>query len=491
AAIEARLLSLWLRRRLPEGERVGVLLPPCAAAALANVALTLEGRVPINLNYTASEELVAGCAEKAGARAVLTSRRFLEKLGWKEPPGAVFIEDAAAETSKTRAALAALSFWALPAFLLERRWCRPRRLDELATVIFTSGSTGVPKGVMLTQANVLANIEALGQILQVSDRDRILGILPFFHSFGFTVTLWFPLLAGFGAVYHHNPLDSRTIGDLASKYAATILLGTPTFLATYLRRVEPEKFKSLRMVVAGAEKLREEVARAFQERFGLRPLEGYGCTELSPVAAVNIPDFQPPGEPAPKQKGTKPGTIGQPLPGVVLGVVDPDTGVPLGPGRPGLILVKGPNVMAGYLGEPEKTAASMRDGFYVTGDIGMIDDDGFVTITDRLSRFSKIAGEMVPHIKVEEKLHELAGLVEQTFVVVGAPDPKRGERLVVLCKGCEDLDGLFKKLQASGLPNLWIPAREDFRRVDAFPLLGSGKLDMPKLKTLALEAAGA
>jgi len=480
----AWMIGRVLDRELPPAENVGLLLPPSVAGALANVGLSMMGRVPINLNYTASPEVVAQCARKAGVKSILTSKLFLRKLGWEASPEMVFFEDLAPKVSKALAGSVALAFFVLPSVLLERLFLSRARgpLERIATIIFTSGSTGVPKGVLLTHESILANMESVGQVYQLRPSDRLLGILPFFHSFGYTVTLWLPLVAGFGVVYHPNPLEAKRIGELAREYRATLLLGTPTFLQTYLRRVEPDDFKTLRCAIVGAEKLRKELAEAFLERFGLLPLEGYGCTELSPVAALNVPDGEGLGI---RQKGAKPGSIGRPLPGVQIEVVSPETGLPLPPGESGMLLVKGPNVMKGYLDDPEKTAEAFKDGYYITGDIGAIDDDGFVTITDRLSRFSKIGGEMVPHIRVEEKLHETAGRVEQTFVVSAVPDEKRGERLVVLYKDFEDVEGLWKGLQSSELPKLWVPSRDDFHRVAEFPLLGSGKLDLQKLKALA------
>lgn len=490
ALVQAAALGRALDRALPGGENAGLLLPPSVAGALANLGLALAGRVPINLNYTTSLEVVLQCADKAGIGKILTTRKLVEKLGWDLGERAVYVEDVAKTVSKAGGALAGAAMLLLPSVLVERLFF-PKAvggLDRLATVIFTSGSTGIPKGVMLTQSNVLGNLEGLAQVYQVGPSDRILGVLPFFHSFGYTVTLWFPLISGFGVVYHSNPLDARKIGELADEHDATFLMGTPTFLASYLRRVEPERFKGLRYVVVGAEKLRDDLAKAFDDRFKILPLEGYGCTELSPVAAVNIPDVNWPGV---RQKGTKLGSVGQPIPGVLAKVVDPATFEPRGEGEAGLLLIKGPNVMKGYLGDPEKTAEVLRDGYYVTGDIAAIDADGFITITDRLSRFSKIGGEMVPHIKVEAKLHELAERVEQTFVVTGVPDEKKGERLIVLVKAFEDLDGIWKRLQESELPKLWIPDRASFFAVPEFPVLGSGKLDLQRLKGVARQLAGA
>ncbi|MDX6770403.1 MAG: AMP-binding protein, partial [Elusimicrobiota bacterium] len=360
-------------------------------------------------------------------------------------------------------------------------------LDSAATVMFTSGSTGVPKGVVLTHANLHANILAAAQVLPLGPGEVMIGVLPFFHSFGITATLWLPACLGMGAAYHYSPLDSKRVGELCAEFGGTAIVGTPTFLAAWMRRVEPEKFKTLKWVVAGAEKLRDELAKAFEEKYGAVILEGYGATELSPLASLNIPDIAWPGI---KQTGTKRGTVGQPVPGVVMKVVDPDTGKELPADSPGLLLVKGLNVMKGYLDDEEKTAAVLKDGWYHTGDIARIDEDGFVTLTDRLSRFSKIGGEMVPHIRVEEKLHELLGLVEQEFVVAAVPDEKRGERLVVLHKSEHDLDALAAKLIASDLPKLWVPEKAAFHRVAEFPLLGSGKLDFQKLKAEARRLEG-
>ena len=474
------LLGKAVALNLAEGEEnVGVFLPPSVGAALVNAGLLLHGKVAINLNYTASKDVVDACVAKAGIKTIVSSRKFSEKLGWEPDGKRIYLEDL--RPSKADQALHAALFFVFPSIVLERTFFSKARgsLDRLATIMFTSGSTGTPKGVMLTHANILANLEAVAQVVQFSPSDRMLGALPFFHSFGFTATLWLPLRLGMGAVYHFNPLDARTIGNLVEEHKVTAILGTPTFLLAWMRRVDASKFKSLRLVVVGAEKLREEVAKAFAEKYGVTPLEGYGATELSPVASLNIPDISWPGI---KQTGTKLGTVGQPLPGVFMKIIDPETGVELGADKPGLLLVKGPNVMKGYLGDDAKTADVIKDGYYVTGDIARIDEDGFVTLTDRLSRFSKVGGEMVPHIKVEESLHEALGVLDSTFIVAGVPDDKRGERLAVLYKGDIELEPLLKKLAETGLPRLWIPDKSNFHKVVDFPLLGSGKVDMQALK---------
>jgi len=274
---------------------------------------------------------------------------------------------------------------------------------------------------------------------------------------------------------------------LAGRYRATILLATPTFLQGYTRRCSPEDFGSLQFVMVGAEKLSERVAIAFEEKFGIRPMEGYGCTEYAPIVSVNVRDFRAAGF---YQVGQKRGRIGHPLPGISVRIVDPETYRPLPPGQVGLLLVKGPNVMMGYLNRPDKTAEVLRDGWYVTGDLAMLDADGFLTISDRLSRFSKIGGEMVPHLKVEEALQQLLGATEPAVAVTGVPDERKGERLVVLHTLHEDkLREVQSGLVASGLPNLWIPRPSSYFRVEKIPLLGTGKLDLRSVREQAFNLA--
>jgi acyl-[acyl-carrier-protein]-phospholipid O-acyltransferase/long-chain-fatty-acid--[acyl-carrier-protein] ligase len=482
-----RFKQIWAGQKM-----VGLLLPPSVPGALVNFAAMLVGKVPVNLNYTVSEETLASCIRQCEIKTVVTSKVFLDKLKLKVPCETVMLEEVAG-TSKPPTVWEKLAafFMAglLPAGLLERSLGREKKvgLDDLATIIFSSGSTGDPKGVMLSHYNIGSNIGQMEQVLGLNHRDRVLGVLPFFHSFGFTGALCLPAVLGIGVVYHPNPLDAKTIGPLVREYKVTFLLATPTFLQLYLRGCSAEDFGSLRVVMTGAEKLPDRLAAAFDEQFGIRPLEGYGCTECAPAVAVNTHDFRSAGF---RQVGAKRGKIGHPLPGVSVRIVDPETQAPLGTGQPGLLLVRGPNVMQGYLGQPEKTAEVLRDGWYTTGDVAAIDEDGFLQITDRLSRFSKIGGEMVPHIKVEEKLHELAGVTGQTFVVTGVPDEKKGERLVVLHKLADgQLPACLEKLSRCDLPNLWKPRADQFFRVDAFPQLGTGKLDLCKVREIAMKSS--
>jgi len=486
ALLSAIFLARRLRATWAGQEMVGILLPPSVPGALVNFAATLSGKVPVNLNYTSSSEALASCAAQCNLQTVITTKLLLDRIPLEVPGRTVFLEEAAA-APRLGERIAALLFWFLPGSWLERALSgkNARSLDDLATVIFSSGSTGDPKGVMLTHYNIASNIEQMGQTFSFDRHDSLLGVLPFFHSFGFTVTLWLPPVLGVSVVYHPSPLDLAAISELVRDYRVTLLMATPTFLQAYMRRCSPEDFGSLEFVLVGAEKLPERVALAFEDRFGIRPLEGYGATECSPVVAVNTKDFRAPGF---RQVGAKRGSIGHPLPGISVRIVDPETQEPVSVGTPGLLIVRGPNVMQGYLGKPEKTTEVLRDGWYVTGDIAAEDEDGFLTITDRLSRFSKIGGEMVPHVKIEERLHEIANLTEQTFVVTGVPDEKKGERLVVLHVLKQDeLKVVLERLPEAGLPNLWTPRANQFFFVEDLPHLGTGKLDLRRIRELAVQ----
>ena len=482
--------TLFLARRLRKTwqgqEMVGVLLPPSIPGALVNLAAMLMGKVPVNLNYTASNETLESCARQCNLKTVITARAFLERVHVQPPAETIFLEDVAQKPRFSERLGAALACLLPPRSVQKYAGAeRKTRLEDIATIIFSSGSTGEPKGVVLTHYNVASNVEQLNQVFLLHSNDRIMGILPFFHSFGFTGTLCLPAATGIGVVFHPNPLDSRVIGALVNKYAVTMLLATPTFLNAYTRRCEPEQFGSLRFVMAGAEKLPDRIAQAFEDRFGIRPLEGYGCTECSPAVTVNTIDFRAASF---RQVGAKRGSIGHPLPGMTVKIIDPETLQTLAVNQPGLLLVRGPNVMQGYLNQPEKTAAVLRDGWYNTGDIAMLDEDGFLRVTDRLSRFSKIGGEMVPHIKVEDKLHELAAATEQLFVVTAVPDERKGERLMVLHTLPEEkLKETLELLAKCDLPALWRPRPDQFVRVEKLPYLGTGKLDLRRARELALE----
>ncbi len=486
--VKSLFLARRLRRVWEKDDMAGILLPPSVGGALVNHAALQLGKVPVNLNYTLSPEALASCIQQCGIRKVVSTAKFLERLNLKLPVETVLIEDAAARP-RAMEKLAALAL----ALLCPARWLGPLigasrqpKPQDLATIIFSSGSTGDPKGVMLTHENVVANVQQINQAIAFRADDRLLGILPFFHSFGFTGTLAAPAVLGLGVAFHYNPTDAKVIGELSHRHQLTFLLATPTFLQIYQRGCRPEQFGSYRFVMVGAEKLQERVASAFEQQFGIRPLEAYGCTECAPAVAVNTNDFRSAGF---RQVGAKRGSIGHPLPGMAVRIVDPETGAPRAVGESGLMLLKGPNIMHGYLGRPDKTAEVLQGGWYTTGDIAARDEDGFIFITDRLSRFSKIGGEMVPHVKIEEHLHDLAGVTVQTFAVTGVPDDKKGERLMVVHTLTETaLQSVLEKLAASDLPNLWKPKRDQFVHAPAIPLLGTGKTDLRAVRDLAAKA---
>lgn len=488
AVVGSLALARWLRKHRPTDQMVGVLLPASVAGVLVNVAVLLAGKVPVNLNFTMGREGVASAIDQCDIKTIFTARRFLAKVKLEGMEGLVFVEEVTKQITTFQKALTALFAFLLPAALLRVIYSKDQHdPDGLATVMFSSGSTGVPKGVMLSHHNILSNVEAINQILQTTKHDRMMGVLPFFHTFGFTGTLWLPLITGIGAVYHAPPMDSRTIGEMIAAYQTTVLISTPTFYKAYLRVCSPEQFSSLRFPIVGAEKLPEPLATAFKEKYGLDLLEGYGCTELGPAVSINLPDV---ADRTVRQTGLKVGTVGHPIPGVTVKVINPETGEPLPAGQEGLLLVKSPARMLGYLGAPEKTSEVLRNGWYVTGDIASLDEDGFIRITDRLSRFSKIAGEMVPHIRVEETINHILG-GDHGCIVTSIPDEERGERLAVLYTHDHVVpEALWEKLSQTGLPKLWTPKRENLYLVAALPTLGTGKADLGTARRMAMERAG-
>lgn len=477
----ATALARSIARDTAPGDAVGLLLPASCGGVLANLAVSLAGRVPVNLNPTASTDAFASSIERCHIRIVITTRKVVDRFpGLPLPADTLDLQDLLGAFTRKDWIRALLRARFVPGW-----GCIPGFTpDHLATVMFSSGTTATPKGIQLSHHNLLSNIESLRIVFGQQEQDVMCGVLPFFHSFGFLGTLWYPLLSGMPVSYHANPLDAHAIGKLVEQDACSMLLGTPTFLQAYLKRIPAAQFATLRMVFAGAERLRPELAQAFRERFGVLPMEGYGATELAPVAAINVMDGVR-GDGV-RQTGTKLGTVGHPVPGVAVRIVDPDSGSPLATGETGRLQVRGPNVMLGYLDDPDRTNAVIRDGWYDTGDIGRIDEEGFIVITGRLSRFSKIGGEMVPHEAVEDALLAALGTEERVLAVTSRPDAKRGERLTVLATpAAGGLDRLRALLPELSLPNLWRPDPQSLLEIPELPLLGSGKLDLKALQALA------
>ncbi len=483
----ARILAGRIRRLASDQSNIGILLPPSCPAALANIAVAMLGKISVNLSYVTSDQIRNDAIDRSGLKIILTSKQFLRKASIPVRPDFVYLEDLSAGIGTVEKILSMLLFLMVPASL-QCRCLAGRKIhpDDLATIIFSSGSSGIPKGVMLSQYNIVSNIQSMLSIFRIERGDNLCGILPLFHSFGFTATLWLPILAKASVVFVPNPLDARLVAETIKAHRSTLLFATSTFLTHYIRRAEPDELRTLRFIITGAEKLRSTVADDFEKKFGIRPLEGYGTTELSPIVSFNLPDVTCGGV---SQIAGKRGTIGHPAPGIAARIIDVETSQPLPFGQTGLLLIKGPNVMQGYLHQPEKTAQVLQNGWYNTGDIATIDEDGFITITDRLSRFSKIGGEMVPHLAVEEACMRDLGTSEQIVAVTSIPNASKGEELVVLyVSGKVDGDRLFTKVSESGLPNLCKPKRDRFLAVDEIPTLGSGKLNVLKLKELAITA---
>lgn len=485
--------TLALRRYLlreviaPDEKRVGIFLPPTVPAVATNLAVALADRVAVNLNYTVNSSILKQCCEKAGLKHVITSRKFIDKVGLDVGCEMIFLEDVKDQITLGDKLSAFLNARFRSASGLHRHLgLQHQTHNDPITIIFTSGSTGVPKGVVLSGKNITSNIIGIDDTIHLDENDVVLGILPFFHSFGYTIALWAGMTLPCSVVYHFSPLEARPIGKLAEDYKTTVLLATPTFLRAYLRRVEPQQFQWLDIVVLGAEKMPLDLAGEFERKFGVRPIEGYGTTELSPLVSVNVPANR---AGAAGTSRIREGSVGLPMTGVEARIVSIDHDTPLATGETGLLEIRGPNVMDGYLNQPDLTADVMHEDWYRTGDVGFLDRDGFIHITGRMSRFSKIGGEMVPHIQIEETLTQLAGINDDgslRVAVTAVPDEKRGERLVVLYTTLPtSKQELIQKMSHAGLPNLFLPSEDSYVPVEAIPVLGSGKLDLKAMRDLA------
>jgi len=475
-------VGLALARRIKReesGDRVGVVLPPGAGGAIANLACVLAGKTPVNLNFTSGRVASDSAIRQAELKTVLTARAMEERLGDHFPVTERKLDlGKLLQKAKLEAFVWSILVLVLPASLLAKlAGVSEEGGDREAGLLFTSGSTGEPKGVVLTHRNILSNLHQIEGVLGDLKLGSVLGCLPLFHSFGFTVTLWWPLTGGPKVVTYPSPLDPQALGEVIAKHAVDLVVTTPTFLRTLMRRAGQGKLGKLRMVVTGAEKLPESLRREFEEKIGVKVYEGYGMTEASPVIAVNRPGRE------------KVGTVGRPVEGVEIRTVEEETRRVLPQGEAGILEFRGPNIFPGYLGRPDLTQKVLQDGWYHSADFGRVDTEGFLTIEGRRARFSKIGGEMVPHGLVEEHLlgwlkgkgvwHE--GL--QELMVTAVEDPKKGESLVVL-HSCEiDPTEAEKALRGAGVPNLWIPKK--FIRVKSVPILASGKLDLAAGKKMA------
>lgn len=474
-----------------EQAMIGVLLPPSVAAVIANASIGFCGKAAVNLNYTFTSDRVQQCLSQCAITHVVSSRAFLKRRPFEISSEIVCMEDLASQATVWDKTWCGALAYLLPAFLLDRLLGLNRtQADDLMAVLFTSGTTAAPKGVMLSHGNLAASIEAIRKIFRVERTDVVLGVLPFFHAFGYSATFWLPMTLDMAAVYHFDPFAAKAIGALSSKYQVTVLFATPTFLKLYQRRCGEDQFASLDLAITGAERLDKQLTQAFADKFGVTPVEGYGTTELSPWAAVNVPNHRSLSATKPTEKQ---GSVGPPVPGVQIKIVDPETHIAVANGEQGLLLVRGANVMLGYLNMPEKTAEVIRDGWYDTGDFATLGSDGFLAITGRQHRFSKIGGEMVPHAAVEDAISQLLNSTshddDRCVAVTATPDANKGERLIVLHTSLVDTSApeIAKQLFDKGFPALWIPKPADFIEVNELPTTSLGKLDLGVLNQIAMD----
>lgn len=491
--LAAAIVMAQKLRREVKAPRVGIILPPSKGGLVANLAVTLAGKTPVNLNFTAGKASLESSIKRAEIDTVITAVKMYQRVKDAVPwPDNILHLDKELPPLKKK-----IVFWRALVFLLPGGVIADlMRMPTIGghaegTILFTSGSSGEPKGVVLSHRNVLANVAQFSEALDLPNDAKVLASLPIFHSFGSTVTLWWPLLRSQPMVTYPSPLEVAKNAELVEKHHIQLMATTPTFLRGYLRKASKEQIAPLKMIVTGAEKLPKDLALKFEEHFNARVLEGYGLTETSPVVSTNLPDPPPHPMAAGEQSRYKLGSVGLPMPGLAIQIRHPETGEKLSIHDSGMIWFKGPNIFEGYLKDPDRTAEVFDDdGWFKSGDLGRVDEDGFIFIEGRLSRFSKIGGEMVPHATIESKIIEalnLEGEDEQKVVVTGVPDESKGETLVMLSTVEIEMNDLRQKLRAKDVPNLWIP--KTVTRVDEIPVLASGKLDLRSIKEIAEKKA--
>jgi acyl-[acyl-carrier-protein]-phospholipid O-acyltransferase / long-chain-fatty-acid--[acyl-carrier-protein] ligase len=493
--LAAAIVLSHVIREETDAPRVGIVLPPGKAGLIANLAVIFAGKVPVNLNFTASQEAVRSAMRQADLDRFITVDPFVRKFPsfpWPPNRDLILIERLLPKLKKKIGLWLVLSKF-LPVSLLatKLRITQAKPNDE-AVLLFTSGSSGEPKGVSLSHRNVLANELQFHSRLAGQPGAKIFGCLPLFHSFGCTVTLWYPILAGLNLVTFPSPAETKRIAELIEQQKVHIFLSTPTFLRGYMKRIDPTQLASLQLVVTGAEKLPDSFAEAFVEKFGIRPQEGYGLTETSPATNVNLPELTS-AKDLPAIPSSRSGSVGPMLPGIAVRLTNPATEKPCPLDAQGLIWLKGANVFGGYLNNPKKSAEVLVDGWFLTGDVGRMDEDGFLYIEGRISRFSKIGGEMVPHETLEAEITKALSLdqeSERKIAIVGIPDAQKGEAIILISTVAgvaleQECIDLRYKLMDAGIPSLWCPKR--IVPVKDIPILASGKLDIKGCIERALE----
>ena len=486
------LFSQKIKVYSPE-QNVGLLLPSSGGGAIASIAILSLGKTLVNLNFTAGKKALSSAAKQAEVKHIYTSRKFLDKMlergidfeTYFPDSKLLMLEDIREEISTLSRIGTLLKAILLPTSMIQKSYFKDVSMNDTAAILFSSGSEGSPKGVELSHSNIAANAKQAAIELGAVESDVIMSTLPTFHAFGFAITTLMPLSEGIPIVCHADPKDVTTIASGIKKYSGTILVGTPTFLRMYTvsKKVTSESMQSLRLVVAGAEKLRSDVRDGFEAKFKMPVYEGYGTTETSPGASVNLPDIE-----LPYKLRNRPGTVGKAFSGTEFKIVDPDSIEPLPTGEDGLILIGGPQIMKGYLKMPEKTAEVIEliDGYrwYRTGDKGHLDEDGFLTIVDRYSRFAKIGGEMISLTTVEEEILDACNEKDLEIAATCLPDQRKGEKIVLLANKNLDKNQLKRLLSDAKVNPLYHPAQVLI--VEEIPKLGSGKTDFGATKKIAL-----
>ena len=470
----ALLGALILARRFKklESGRIGIMLPTSSGGALATIAANMAGLTPVMINYsTGAEKNCLYAQRQCDFKTIVTARPLLEKANCPELPDMVFVEDILKTVSGLEKGIAFIKS-KLPIFWL-KRLCGKQDDEKPAVILFTSGSEKEPKVVQLTQRNLLSNIDSFSDMMDVYEMDRLLAILPYFHVFGLTINLWTPLCLGMTSITYANPLEFKNIARIIKETSPELLVGTPLFLEGYVKQSEPGDFASIKLAVTGADKCPQSLRDQYQEKHGLEIHEGYGTTETSPVVSVNPRD------------ANRPGSIGKPIPGTEVKVINYDTGEECACGEVGKILVRGEGVMHGYLNDVEESSLRLKSGWYDTGDLGCLDEDGYIWHKGRLKRFVKIGGEMISLVMVEEALDQ-ATPAEVECCAVELPDAKRGSRIVAVTSAEVDSREVARKL-TDEIPNLALPKK--YVTVEEFPRMGSGKTDFRTLtsQVIAME----
>lgn len=484
--LKSIILSRKIRDIKRKNDHIGIMLPNSYAAAISILAVMYADCIPAMLNFSLSKTTLNSLVNSYNLDIILTSRKFIDKIKHERLKEMFFIEDIAKEISWKDKIAYSIMLLVLPAFLVIKI-ISPKSFKNLysaAIVIFSSGSTGDPNGVVLTHHNVNCNANICCETMFIEvNNDAITGNLPLFHSYGMMVEFWIPFMTGIKVTYIKNPLDYESIVRAVREHRLTLLATTQTFLYGYIKKSSNGDFKSLRLLILGAEKFNSANADKIRDLINVEPIEGYGCTELSPVVSINISDDS---DDLGKKSGKK-GSIGKAITGVAAKIVNIETHLDCQPDEDGLLLIKGPTVMKEYLNRKEDTANAFINGWYNTKDIAQIDEEGNITISGRISRFSKIAGEMVSHELIESLINNYLGLFEKAIAVVNLKSNEEKDKIGVFYS-LENLNirEITRYLSNFGLSNLWIPKNRDFIKVDEIPSLPSGKLDLKKLKEMAL-----